>query len=104
VSVPHPETVKRCSVACDTANGILHCELELPAAATIADALTVARAQWGEAAADWAHAAVGIYGCVERRDRIPADGDRIEIYRALAIDPRARRRARAAAAGKRRRS
>jgi putative ubiquitin-RnfH superfamily antitoxin RatB of RatAB toxin-antitoxin module len=86
---------KRCSVACDTPAGILLCELELPDDASIAIALQAARCALGETAADWEHAATGIYGRVVGRDHIPADGDRIELYRPLSLDPRAARRARA---------
>jgi putative ubiquitin-RnfH superfamily antitoxin RatB of RatAB toxin-antitoxin module len=89
---------KRCSVACDTPAGILLCELELPDDASIAVALQGARRALGEAAADWEHAATGIYGRALGREHIPADGDRIELYRPLRIDPRASRRARAAKA------
>jgi putative ubiquitin-RnfH superfamily antitoxin RatB of RatAB toxin-antitoxin module len=87
---------KRCSVACDTPSGILLCELELPDDATIAVALADARHVLGELAADWDHAATGIHGRVHARGHIPADGDRIELYRPLKVDPRAKRRARAA--------
>jgi putative ubiquitin-RnfH superfamily antitoxin RatB of RatAB toxin-antitoxin module len=87
---------KRCSVACDTPGGILLCELDLPDEATIAVALGEARQVLGEAAADWEQAATGIYGRVYARSHIPADGDRIELYRPLKLDPRAKRRARAA--------
>jgi putative ubiquitin-RnfH superfamily antitoxin RatB of RatAB toxin-antitoxin module len=86
---------KRCSVACDTPAGILLCELELPDDASIALALSAARGQLGDAAADWEHAVTGIYGRVRAREYIPADGDRIELYQPLRIDPRASRRARA---------
>jgi uncharacterized protein len=89
---------KRCSVACDTDCGVLVCELELPEQASIADALAAARPRLGAGVADWEHAATGIYGQIFPREHVPADGDRIELYRALQIDPRARRRAQAAAA------
>ena len=89
---------KRCSVACDTPAGILHCELDLPDDATIAVALAAARRVLGERAADWEHAATGIYGRVCPRTHIPLHGDRIELYRPLKLDPRAKRRARAAQA------
>jgi putative ubiquitin-RnfH superfamily antitoxin RatB of RatAB toxin-antitoxin module len=87
---------KRCSVACDTPGGILSCQLDLSDEATIAVALEEARRVLGEAAADWEHAATGIYGRLYARAHIPGDGDRIELYRPLKIDPRAKRRARAA--------
>jgi putative ubiquitin-RnfH superfamily antitoxin RatB of RatAB toxin-antitoxin module len=63
-------------------------------------ALDAARRLLGDAAADWAHAATGIYGRALGREYIPADGDRIELYRPLRIDPRAKRRARAAQAAR----
>ncbi len=87
---------KRCSVACDTPAGILLCELDLPDDATIAVALGAARRVLGDSAADWEHAAAGIYGRVYSRTHIPRHGDRIELYRPLKLDPRAKRRARAA--------
>ena len=43
---------------------------------------------------DIAHAAVGVYGKPVSRERILDEGDRVEIYRALAADPKAARRAR----------
>jgi putative ubiquitin-RnfH superfamily antitoxin RatB of RatAB toxin-antitoxin module len=91
---------KRCSVACDTAAGILLCELELPDSATIAVALDAARRELGDAAADWLHAPAGIYGRAVAREHIPSDGDRIELYRPLQVDPRVKRRLRAAQAAR----
>jgi putative ubiquitin-RnfH superfamily antitoxin RatB of RatAB toxin-antitoxin module len=88
--------LKRCTVACDTATGILLCELELPEQATIADALMAARAVLGERTAPWDQAATGIFGKLLGRTHVWASGDRIELYRALQLDPRARRRQRAA--------
>jgi putative ubiquitin-RnfH superfamily antitoxin RatB of RatAB toxin-antitoxin module len=85
---------KRCSVACDTPAGILLCEIDLPDEATIAVALSAARRVLGASVADWEHAATGIYGRVYSRSHIPAHGDRIELYRPLKLDPRAKRRAR----------
>jgi putative ubiquitin-RnfH superfamily antitoxin RatB of RatAB toxin-antitoxin module len=96
--------VKCCSVVCDTPAGIVSCELELADDATIAEALAAARARLGEQAADWERAAAGIYGQVYPREHVPADGERIELYRPLQVDPRAGRRARAASATGRRRS
>lgn len=88
--------MKRCSVVCDTPAGILTCELELPDEATLGAAVAAARGQLGERAADWEHAATGVYGRVRARHFVWADGDRIELYRPLQVDPRARRRERAA--------
>ncbi len=87
---------KRCRVTCDTERGICECELEVPDAATIATVLEAARPLLGDAAVAWNSATVGVFGRVRDRQFVPADGDRIEVYRALQIDPRQSRRERAA--------
>lgn len=97
---------KRCRLAIDRVGGPWLIELDLPAAATIDEALARARqllpASGGHAGAaeatrtiDWEGGATGIWG--ERRDRsaVPRDGDRIELYRPLGADPRQQRRTRA---------
>lgn len=45
---------------------------------------------------DLEHAAVGIFGKVATMQTVLADGDRVEIYRALLADPKEVRRKRAA--------
>jgi uncharacterized protein len=67
--------------------------LEWPA--TIADALRLAGADPVFAHVNLAASAVGVFGVIAGRDQSLADGDRVEIYRALAADPKAARRARA---------
>jgi putative ubiquitin-RnfH superfamily antitoxin RatB of RatAB toxin-antitoxin module len=95
---------KRCRVVWDTAQGVRECELELPESATLGDALELARALLGATPAEpWDGLPTGVFGRARARDWLPADGDRIEIYRPLRIDPRQQRRRRAArAAGKNR--
>jgi len=51
---------------------------------------------------DLQHCAVGIHGRRCEAVAVLADGDRVEIYRPLALDAKERRRARAAAARRRR--
>lgn len=72
--------------------------VELPAAATVAQALEQARRQAVARGEDgqvpWESDALGIFGEPCRREDVPRDGDRVEIYRALINDPRASRRAR----------
>jgi uncharacterized protein len=74
--------------------------LTLGADACIADALTAARAAAaataGAAHIPWDSAPVGIFGELRQRTDRFADGDRIELYRPLARDPRERRRDQAA--------
>lgn len=66
-----------------------HVRVELPAGATAGDA--VAAAGFSEA-----HA-IGIFGKRVKLDHPLREGDRVEIYRPLAIDPKEARRRRAAA-------
>jgi putative ubiquitin-RnfH superfamily antitoxin RatB of RatAB toxin-antitoxin module len=94
---------KRCLVAYATPEHQYLWAVDLPARATIAEALEVARRLAAAAPTKsgtpreleevpWDTAPVGVFG--EPRDRadIPGDGDRIEIYRPLHSDPRQRRR------------
>lgn len=67
--------------------------LSLPAGATVRDAL---------AASGLAGHACGIFGKRVALDRKLAEGDRVEIYRPLALDPKEARRRRALTKKKRR--
>jgi putative ubiquitin-RnfH superfamily antitoxin RatB of RatAB toxin-antitoxin module len=89
--------LKHCLVAVDTPDGPRLCTVALAGADDLEVALQRARALLGEQAGDWQHGAVGVWGRLKARSAIPADGDRIELYRALALDPRQRRRQRARA-------
>lgn len=94
---------KRCVVAYATRDHQYLWTVDLPAEATVAEALVTAR---GFAAntrttrgtseeiqqIPWDTAAIGIFGELCERHAVPADGDRIEIYRPLHSDPRERRR------------
>ena len=69
--------------------------VELPAGARVLDAIRASGAMQGEAAVDISTQAVGIWGrSVGLEDRL-AEGDRVEIYRPLAMDPKEARRRRA---------
>jgi putative ubiquitin-RnfH superfamily antitoxin RatB of RatAB toxin-antitoxin module len=104
---------KRCVVAYATRERQYLWTVELPVEATIADALVAAQrmAEGGldgqapehEAQAPevlWETAPVGIFGQLRTRSDVPADGDRIEVYRPLHSDPRERRRERVQTARK----
>ena len=83
---------KRCVVAyADSARQYLW-QVDLSAEATIADAIEAARRQAQNEDVPWDSAPVGIFGEPRSRADLPADGDRIELYRPLRDDPRARRR------------
>jgi putative ubiquitin-RnfH superfamily antitoxin RatB of RatAB toxin-antitoxin module len=61
----------------------------------VADALQLAALDPDFIGVDLANSALGIFGRQTRADQPLLDGDRIEIYRPLAADPKAGRRARA---------
>ncbi len=91
----------RVSICWAGPQGEIELALQLSASARVADALDAARADLSTsnpalaAAIDWDGANVGIYG--EQRERSAAlrEGDRVEIYRPLLLDPKETRRARA---------
>jgi len=88
--------MKTCIVAFATPARQWLWEVRLAEAATVAEALELARAQAGAVDVPW-NADVGIFGELCDRAAIPRDGDRIEIYRPLKADPKESRRARAQA-------
>jgi hypothetical protein len=93
VSAPPP---KHCVVAWATRTRQYLWPVELDAHASIAAALAAARARVGESVygeeIPWDSAPVGVFGAPRRRSDPCAEGDRIELYRALQRDPRLRRR------------
>ena len=68
--------------------------LELPAAATVSDALAASGIDYA-VAEDGGRARVGIWGRPVSLDRPLRDRDRVEIYRELQADPKTARRRRA---------
>jgi putative ubiquitin-RnfH superfamily antitoxin RatB of RatAB toxin-antitoxin module len=87
---------KRCCVAYATSEKQHLWVVELALEATIAEALQAAQRLADPEArlVPWDSAAVGIFGEMRDRSDCPRDGDRIEIYRPLQLDPRTRRRQR----------
>jgi putative ubiquitin-RnfH superfamily antitoxin RatB of RatAB toxin-antitoxin module len=70
-------------------------QYRLDAPATIADVLRRAAADPDFHGVDVARAPVGVFGKVASADQALNDGDRVEIYRPLAADPKIARRERA---------
>jgi putative ubiquitin-RnfH superfamily antitoxin RatB of RatAB toxin-antitoxin module len=70
-------------------------EVELPVGATVLDAIRASGAMTGDATVDISTQAVGIWGRTVALDAPLAEGDRVEIYRPLAMDPKEARRRRA---------
>ena len=88
--------MKTCTVAFATPERQWLWQVLLPDGATVADALAEARARSAEDTVPW-DADVGIFGELCDRSAVPRDGDRIEIYRPLRLDPKESRRERARA-------
>jgi putative ubiquitin-RnfH superfamily antitoxin RatB of RatAB toxin-antitoxin module len=67
--------------------------LELAAGATVEDGVRAAQQVDAMTGFDLTDYATGVYGQVCEGDRVLLDGDRLEFYRPLLIDAKARRRA-----------
>jgi uncharacterized protein len=68
--------------------------IELPAGATVADAIRVSEVE-SQCRIDLAGLRVGIWSRLADLAAVLADGDRVELYRPLKIDPKEARRLRA---------
>jgi putative ubiquitin-RnfH superfamily antitoxin RatB of RatAB toxin-antitoxin module len=69
-------------------------EVLLADGATVLDALRASGVAEAFPALDLGAAAVGVWGRKARPDQLLADGDRVEIYRPLRVDPKVARRER----------
>ena len=72
-------------------------EVELPARATVADAIGAARLESRFPGVDFAAMRTGIWSSPAARDAALREGDRVELYRDLKADPKDMRRRRAKA-------
>jgi uncharacterized protein len=70
--------------------------LQMPAGSSVGDALKLAALDADFGALDLTNSPVGIFGRPARKDQGLKDGDRIEIYRPLAEEPKLARRRRVA--------
>jgi len=70
-------------------------ELRLPSGATVADALERSGVAELYPEVDTLRCPVGIFGRRVQRQRLLADGDRVEVYRPLVAEPKDARRRRA---------
>lgn len=75
--------------------------LQLPAGATLADALAASVAQGRISSAVVPEAGCGIWGQRVPADQVLREGDRVELYRPLTVDPKMARRERFARQGAR---
>lgn len=67
-------------------------DIDLPAGATVSEAML--RSGITAEVPDAAQAVVGIFGHVTSRDTVLQEGDRVEIYRPLNLEPKEARRRR----------
>lgn len=77
-------------------------QIELPAGATVLDAVQRSGIAGKFEGVDLENATFGIYGQIVASSQVVRDGDRIEIYRPLTADPKDVRKARAERARERR--
>lgn len=75
--------------------------LTLPAGSTLAQALQASGLAARYPALDLAHAPVGVWGRKAAREQVLRQGDRVEVYRPLRVDPKMARRERFAKQGAR---
>jgi uncharacterized protein len=95
------ETLLRVSVVLASPGNARLVEVELPVGATLRDAVAVSGlVSQGELDSDSLIA--GVFSHVRPLDAPLRDGDRVEIYRPMTIDPKEARRVRAAIRRKRR--
>ncbi|GAB2821753.1 hypothetical protein GCM10027276_24780 [Comamonas piscis] len=74
-------------------------QLQLPTGASLAQALAVAGTQTGQVFDEAQDA--GVWGRLQPRSQLLADGDRVELYQPLKVDPKKARRERFAKQGAR---
>ena len=79
------------------AEGFDASRVELPPGATLGEAIERSGVLRRHPEIDLARQKVGVFGEVRALGEPAAEGDRIEIYRSLAMDPKEARRRRAAA-------
>jgi uncharacterized protein len=95
-----PELI-RVEVACTVGGAAEVVELDLPHGATARSAVERARHISQLALPEIANARIGIFGVECAPDTLLRAGDRVEVYRPLPDDPKAKRRQRVARARKR---
>jgi putative ubiquitin-RnfH superfamily antitoxin RatB of RatAB toxin-antitoxin module len=83
---------KRCVVAYALRDEQWLWTVQVPSDATVEDVIAAARTVANRDDVPWETNALGIFGQPCSRTDIPLEGDRVEIYRPLASDPKERRR------------
>lgn len=92
MAAPDPITVQVCHALPDSA---FLCSVELPAGATVEQAIRASGLLQKHTGIDLAVNQVGIYGKKKKLDTVLRAHDRVEVYRPLQADPKDARRRRA---------
>jgi hypothetical protein len=90
-----PVRTVRATVIHARADGAYVRELALPAGSSLADAVRASGLLQAQPALAASGFDVGVHGRLRSPDTLLADGDRVEVYRRLTIDPKEARRIRA---------
>ncbi len=88
------ERLRVCVAYSPRAGEVDEVSVELPAGATLADALEASGMAQRHAGLDLSAAALGVWGRVQPASHVLRDRDRVEIYRELRVDPKEARRLR----------
>lgn len=89
-----PEPLRVRVVFSPRAGQVDEVELALPEGASVADALAAAAMAKRHPQVDMSTLAIGVWGKLRAADDTLRDGDRIELYRPLTVDPKEARRQR----------
>jgi putative ubiquitin-RnfH superfamily antitoxin RatB of RatAB toxin-antitoxin module len=73
---------------------VLEWSVELPDGGTVLEAMRASGLTQVLSADQWPGASLGVWGRKCRPDRVLRDGDRVEVYRPLQVDPKVARRER----------
>lgn len=85
----------RIEIACSPATGEVVCRhLVLGPGATVREAIAQSGLPWSAESEGANPPKIGVWGQLRPLDHVLRDGDRVEIYRALLIDPKDARRVR----------
>ena len=78
---------------------VLEWEVRVDRGATVAQAIECSGLPQARPGFDWRGASVGVWGRKSQPDAVLREGDRIEVYRPLLVDPKLARRERFARQG-----
>ena len=78
---------------------VLEWEVRVAPGATVAQAIERSGLPQARPGFDWRRASVGVWGRKSQLDAVLREGDRIEVYRPLQVDPKLARRERFARQG-----